>query len=187
MNHAQKTERGHGKQLKLCGGANANAIDPDAPEKMHVAIADFIHSNCLPFLLVEDQKFMKVIKVARTVGQYKPPTRKLIGGKYLDAIHEINWKEQMKSLLSEANIFGITLIGDGATIKTVPLLNVLAAGVNNPFALIHIADCTNHLAMGGMKDVSHIADIITPLIANLEAEVDEHKQKCTGIVDLVFF
>ena len=178
-----KKARASGKQMKLCG----NAVDPDAPERMHMAIADFIHSNCLPFSLAEDPKFLKLLQVGKSLGMYKPPNRRLIAGKYLDALHELNWKEQMKTLLSEAATFGITVFGDGATIKTIPLLNVLAAGVNNSFALLDIADCTDHLALGGKKDASHIASIIKPLIATLEGELDEHNRKCTGIVDLVFF
>jgi len=183
--HSTKMTRVSGKQLKLCG--NANAVNPDAPDLMNIAIADFIHSNLLPFSLAEDPKFLRVLQVAKSLGAYKPPNQMLIGSKYLDALHAINWKEQMKTLLSEATIFGITIFGDGATIKSIPLLNVLAAGVNNPFALLNIADCTGHLAEGGKKDASHIATIIKPLIANLEGEVDEHDRKCTGIVDLVFF
>ena len=93
----------------------------------------------------------------------------------------------MKSLLCEASTFRVTVFGDGATIKTVPLLNVLAAGVNNPFALLDIVDCTNHLAQGGMKDTTHIANIIHPLITQLESEMDDHNRLCVGIVDLVFF
>ncbi len=89
--------------------------------------------------------------------------------------------------MCEASTFGVTLFGDGATIKTVPLLNVLAAGVNNPFALLDIVDCTNHLAQGGMKDTTHIANIIHPLITQLESEMDDHNRLCVGIVDLVFF
>ena len=50
---------------------------------------------------------------------YKPPRRELIGGKYLDAIYVESWKEQMTSLLSEARIFGVTVFGDGATIKSI--------------------------------------------------------------------
>jgi hypothetical protein len=169
-------------QMKLCG----NVVDPDAAEKMNIAIADFIHSNCLPFSLADDPKFVKLIEVAKSLGKYKPPTRQLIGSKYLDALHKINWDEQMKTLRSEATIFGVTIFGDGATIKTVPLLNVLGAGVNNPFALLDIADCTDHMALGGMKDATHIANCIKPLIEQLEQEMDG-KSKCTGVVDLVFF
>jgi len=32
---------------------------------------------------------------------------------------------------------------------------VLAAGINNPFALLEIADCTAHLAEGGKKDAKY--------------------------------
>ena len=93
----------------------------------------------------------------------------------------------MKIIISEGNTFGITVYGDGATIKGIPLINVLAAGVNNPFALLDIADCTDHLAKGGMKNASYIANIIEPMIANLEGKLDGNRHKCTGIVDLVFF
>jgi hypothetical protein len=172
-----------GRQMKLCG----NSIDPNAPELMNMAIADFIHSNCLPFSLSEDPKFLKVIQVAKMLGAYKPLNRQLIGGKYLDVLYDINRSEQMKTLLSESSTFGITLFGDGATIKTVPLLNILAAGVNNSFALLTIDDCTEHLATGGMKDAPYIASVIKPLILELEQETDDHNRKCTDIVDLVFF
>jgi hypothetical protein len=46
--------------MKLCG----NAIDPNAPACVDVAIADFIHCHCLPFLLAGDPKLMKIIKEA---------------------------------------------------------------------------------------------------------------------------
>jgi hypothetical protein len=65
----------------------------------------------------------------------------------------------MKTIVFEGNIFGIMIFGDGATIKSVSLINVLAANVNNPFALLLVADCTAHLAVGEMKDAIHIAKI----------------------------
>ncbi len=145
--------------MKLYG----NSVEPNAPKKIDVAIADFLHSHCLHFSLAEDTKLLKIIHVARTLGlNYKPPCRQDIGGKYLDALYATNWNEQMQTLLSKARIFGITVFGDGPTIKTVPLVTVLAAGVNNPFALLDIADCTNHLSKGGKKDAKHIAQIVMP-------------------------
>ena len=170
-------------QMLLC-----KLNDPNAPALMDVAIADFLHSHCLPFSLADDKKLMRVVEVARTLGpNYNPPSRQDIGGKYLDALYQNSWKQQMATLLSEARIFGVTVFGDGATIKTVPLVNVLAAGVNNPFALLDIADCTEHLQAGGKKDAKHIANIVKPLIELMEGEVDVHKKKLRGIVDLVFF
>ncbi len=171
-------------QLKLCGPKS----NPNAPEMMDVALADFLHSHCLPFSLAEDPKLLEMIQVARLLGpNYKPPQSELIGGKYLDAIYKQSWKEQMSLLLSEVRIFGVTVFGDSATIKSIALVNVLASGVNNPFALLDIADCTHHLARGGKKDARHIANIVMPLIKQMESELDVHNKKCPGIVDIVFF
>ena len=165
--------------MKLCG----NSVDPNAAGRMNIAIANFLHSHCLPFSLATDPKLAKIIEIGRTLSpNYKLPHRHYISGKYLDVLYSTNWTEQMKTLMSEARVFGLTLFGDGATIKTVPLVNVLAAGINNPFALLDIADCTNHLAKGGKKDAR------MPLIKQIESEVlDVNGKKSPGVIDLVFF
>ncbi len=82
---------------------------------------------------------------------YNLPTRQAIGGQYLDALYQTYWDTQMNYLLMESEIFGVTVFGDGATIKGNPLVNVLAAGVHNSFALLDIVDCTTHLAGGGRR------------------------------------
>ena len=75
--------------MKLCG----NAINPNVSAHMDVAIADFIHSHCLPFSLAEDPKLMKIIEEARKLGPlYLPPNRHDIGGKYLDVLYVTHWK-----------------------------------------------------------------------------------------------
>ena len=184
FNPRKKPKSGRVTQMKLCG----NAIDMNAGARINVAIADFIHSHLLPFSLAQDPKLMKIIEEARKLGpSYMAPTRNDISGKYLDALYVTHWKEQMKTLLSEARIFGVTDFGDGATIKTIPLFNVLAACVNNPFALLEITDCTGHCAEGGNKDAKYIAKVIMPLINLMESEEDMHKKTSPRIVDLVFF
>jgi hypothetical protein len=171
-------------QMRLCG----NAIDPSAAGRVSVAIADFLHSHCLPFSLATDPKLMKLLDEARSLGGgYTPPNRNQISGPLLDRLYEANWKDQMKTILSEARTFGVAVFGDGATIKSVPLVNVLAAGVNNPFALLDIADCTSHMAKGGKKDAKYIAQIVQPMIMKMESEEDVNKNKNRGIVDIVFF
>jgi len=102
-------------------------------------------------------------------------------------LYKESWGVQIKSLLTESKLFGITVFGDGATIKSVPLVNILAAGVNNPFALLDVADCTGHAAQAKKKDASYIASLVDPLILKLENEVDANKLQHTGIVDLLYF
>ena len=102
-------------------------------------------------------------------------------------MYKESWDVQIKTLLTESKLFGITVFGDGATIKTVPLVYVLAAGVNNPFALLDVADCTGRAAQAKKKDASYIASLVDPLILKLEDEVHSNRLRHTGIVDLVYF
>ncbi|KAL3766558.1 hypothetical protein ACHAWU_007798, partial [Discostella pseudostelligera] len=171
-------------QLKLYG---ASTYDPSAAGRLNVAIADFLHSNCLSFSLAECPKLKAIITLAKNVHKdYKPPTRQAIGGPFLDSLFESYWNQQMKSLLLESDIFGVTVFGDGATIQKVPLVNVMAAGVHNPSALLDIEDCTDHLAKGGKKDARYLAlEVAKPIITRLDLENPDGM--ASGAVDLIMF
>ena len=79
------------KQMRLC----ANAIDPEAPAKMDVALATLVTSKGLSFSLPEDELFLRVISIARTLGeQYKPPGRNRVGGALLDEIYKTENREK---------------------------------------------------------------------------------------------
>jgi hypothetical protein len=59
------------QQMKLCG---RDVNDPIANHCMDIAIANFVHSNCLQFSLTRCPKFFKVIAEAKNVGtKYLPP------------------------------------------------------------------------------------------------------------------
>ena len=77
-------------------------------------------------------------------------------------------------ILSGAWLGGLSSVPQGSGLSrlrssSIALVNVLAAGINNPFALLDIANCTHHLAKGGKKDSRHIANIVMPLI-NYQAD-----------------
>jgi hypothetical protein len=110
-----------------------------------------------------------------------------MSGKLLDTLYVSNWKSQMKTLMREARIFGLTIFGDGATIN-IPLINILAAGVNNSFAfLLDVVDCSNQVSARKKKDAKYIACLIHPFIEKLELECDGLSNNLTGAVDFVFF
>ncbi len=81
----------------------------------------------------------------------------------MNSLFTTGFNALMLTLLQEANTFGVSIFGDGATIESMPLINVLAAGPNNPFDLLDIVNC-NHLAEGGKKDAVYISEMILPLI-----------------------
>ena len=59
---------------------------------------------------------------------------------------------------------------DGATIKTVPFLNVMASGPYNQRAVMDIIDCTEHMAEGGMKDATYVAACMKPTIEKVGSQ-----------------
>jgi hypothetical protein len=58
--------------------------------------------------------------------------------------------------------FDLRLIGDGATAKRMPLVNMLAAGFMNFRGSCEIAECTRHIKAGRKKDAKFIADLFLP-------------------------
>ena len=87
-------------QLKLYG----NAICPEAPQQMHIAIAAFFHGNALPFCMAQDPNFLHIIDIARNLGpRYTPPDRGMVSGRLLDSLYVTSFKEMMTTLLSEVD------------------------------------------------------------------------------------
>ena len=114
--------------MQLC----RTGIDPNAPQKMHMALDDFVYSHGLAFGIASDAKMLKINEVARTLhDDYTPPNCHLVGDHLLICLSETNWEKAMTSLLSEPPLFSITMSGDDVTILNSPLVNVLGSGVNN--------------------------------------------------------
>ena len=150
-------------------------MDPQASLEMDVALADLVHGRLDTFTFGEDPKVQRVLDIARRLpASYKPPNRNRMGGELLRKLCDVNWVQETDTLLKDSHIFGISLFGDGATIKTTPMINALGAGVHNSFAMLDVFDCTGHCAKGGKKDATCIAHLFLPLIAKLEQRKDLH-------------
>ena len=148
--------------------------DPAACIEMDVAIADFVLSRNYDFQLVEDQKFRRILDLARKLPpSYKPPPAKRVGGDLLCKLYDVNWQQETSRLLKDARTYGLSRYGDGATIKTFPKINACGSGVHNPFAMLEVFDCTKHMANGGVKDASYISGLFIPLIQKLEDTQDQ--------------
>ena len=147
---------------------------------LEMACADLIHPEGLPFNLAQKARFNRVLTLARCVGSgFTPPDRNSIAGELL----EINYKRCQANnetkLKLKASIFGFSILGDGATIKRMPLINVLGSAANEPSVVLEIHDCSGHMAVGGKKDAPYIAGIFLP-------HLEKHDpNKC--LADLVFF
>ncbi len=61
-------------------------------------------------------------------------------------------------------MFGLFFLGDGATVKRMPLINILASCTDTPPITVAIQDCTKHLQEGGKKDALYIANIFDNIV-----------------------
>ncbi len=66
--------------------------------------------------------------------------------------------KNISKLLQDAEKFGLGWLGDGATIKLMPLLNILVLCVSAPPTVVSIVDCTSHMSDGGKKDATYIME-----------------------------
>ena len=110
---------------------------------------------------------------------YKTPNRHDVGGKYLDLNYKKLLERQYTSLLKDAEHYGLTLYGDGATVKKMPLINILASGAHLTTAVLDIMDCSKHMCKGGKKDAVYIAELFLPHLMKLDPEMKH--------VDLFYF
>ena len=147
---------------------------------LELAIADFFHSENIPDSVVESKRFAIVLKKARLVGDdFKIPHRHKLGGELLDVNYKSCMSANEKSLMLQADTFGLAWIGDGATVKKMPLVNVLVTCGEVPPTVIAINDCTGHMAAGGKKDASFIAKMF-------HSDVDKYDKE-KSLTDLFFF
>ena len=91
-----------------------------------------------------------------------------VGGKLLDATFETYYHEEVTKLFEEPDLYSISVYGDGATIKTTPLINVLACSPGNPACVLDVIDCTAHMSKGERKDARFIATEMLQVLRNLE-------------------
>jgi hypothetical protein len=127
---------------------------------VEMAIADLFHCENLPDVVVESPNFSMLIRVCRLVGDdFVVPHQKKVGGDLLDLNFANRYQQYKEDLLKEVKVFGLAFLGDGATIHWMPLMNILAMSGVTPPITISVQDCSTHMAEGGKKDASYIADM----------------------------
>ncbi len=67
----------------------------------------------------------------------------------------MTYNNNISNLLQDTEVFGLGLVGDGASIKWMPFLNVLVLCGNAPPTVASIVVCTSHISDGGRR-MQHI-------------------------------
>ena len=151
--------------IVLPTGKNA----PQSTRMLDVVIAHYVIANSLPLSHAEDYLFNRILKYARnTNNTYKPPSKHEISTDLLNATYESYYNDEVSKLMIDASIFGIAIYGDGATINTVPKINILAASAHNPGCVLDVIDCTTQMGRGGKKDATYISNQMLPLMKKID-------------------
>jgi hypothetical protein len=145
-------EASRSRSSNSCGGTDvvdmtgedgaAGGVGAKNATKLTAAIAEFVYSKGLSFSVTEGDHFLEILKLSRLVSKsYRPPTRKALGNELLDLSYESRLAKYMHDLDIDAEVYGLSLFGDGATVHGMPLMNILASGVTEPSAVLAIIDC----------------------------------------------
>jgi len=138
---------------------------------VEMSIADFFHCENIPDSVAESPRFLRLIRVCRLVGEdFVVPSRRRIGGELLDLNFKNTYERNKAELLKEVKVFGLAFMGDGATIHRMPLLNILAMSGVTPPITVSIQDCSKHMAEGGKKDASYIADLFEEKVVEYDPQ-----------------
>ena len=78
---------------------------------------------------------------------YITPNRNIVSKQLLDAIHDQHTKGNLLIIKKKADIFGLLILGDDATISRCPLLNIWVLR-RIPVAVLEIVHCQGHLDDG---------------------------------------
>lgn len=151
------------------GKSSQSTITGSNHTALEMAIANFFHCENIPDSAVESPHFSHLLKCARAVGKdFKPPGRMKIGGELLDLNYKLTIDHIKTELLKEAPTFGIAWMSDGATIKRMPLCNVLAmTGGISPMTCA-IVDATDQMKDGGKKDAVYVAHYMEQVINDFD-------------------
>jgi hypothetical protein len=111
-------------------------------------------------MVVELPRFKRMVFVLSKVGSnFEIPKQRQIGGPLLDLNYQTKYFDNKTNLLKSADVFGLGFLGNGATVKRMPLMNIIASCTDTHPITISIHDCTNHMQEGGEKDAMYGAGL----------------------------
>lgn len=130
---AASSRQSHGKIKPTTYGKKVPETDPPYSTDPYVCdmarnlLGKAIIVNGGPFRMIEDPAFRHALECFRLVDPAKWAwyNKGTLGGPVLKDLYEAQLAETYAKLKSTASTFGVSMQGDGATIKKAPLLNIL--------------------------------------------------------------
>ena len=157
------------RQLDVVSAFSKSTIETSNSADLDSAIANMVYCKALPFSFGECPYFQRVLDMARFAPMgYKAPKRMTLAGDMLDLSYKVQLEHGFTELMVDADVFGVAVFGDAATIHKCPLVNLFASSFHVPAMLVDIVDCTSRLLEGHKKDGTFISSLFLPLLERLD-------------------
>jgi hypothetical protein len=146
------------RRLDVVSAFSKSTIEASNSADLDSAIANMVYCKALPFSFGECPYFQRVLDIARFAPLgYKAPKRMTLAGDMLDLSYKVELEHGFAELLVNADVFGVAVFGDAATIHKCPLINLFASSFHVPAMFVDIVDCTSRLLEGQKKDSTFIS------------------------------
>ena len=126
--------------LHLLWEANQNGRQPWMVPQRNATCTQQLQTSSTPlaYLLVlqGNQVHQDSLLVKCVHKGYQPPRHEAVQGKLLDISYNHAQRTDAEMLKKDASIFGIAFFGDGATVRKMPLFNILASSAFMPSSII---------------------------------------------------
>ena len=97
-----------------------------------MAIYNSVHTQVITFIIGKSESFRLIISLSRCRGlEYKPPIRHNIFGYLIDMNYKRYTYTNSRYIVKDSDPFDIYFIGDCATIKLLPLINIIISRSNS--------------------------------------------------------
>ena len=90
----------------------------------------------------------------------------------LEECYKTHQEKDREVLLKDTPLCGLGYQGDGASVRDVACVNVLASGVHRQISVQEIVDCADHLQAGWKKDAKVVAESFIQPILDLDPHGD---------------
>ena len=137
--------------------------------QFELAIADCWFTNGWSDNSIMSASFARLVKYARlTTSDFIIPNRNKLGGPLLRLSYDATKEVNKTTLMRAASTWGLSFMGDGATVSRMPLINVLGMCGDSPPIVVAVNDCTEHMAGGGKKDATYISKVFEETVVNYD-------------------
>ena len=141
-----------------------------------MTIADCIYYDGLSPLFGGSTHFCQILKLAKTVdNNFQIPGRNQTTGFLLNKNFTKCWEKKRDSLLVNVSVFGLSFLGNGATIHHMQFIATLGMCGGLHSVLLVVNDYTKHLANGGVKNAAYIANLFVEQMEELFSSEDQHE------------